>query len=554
MNQHTIPLNQLRFGHEATPPINARKVGREEDITSLAASIEAHGLGQALSVRMIDGVAYVADGNRRLAALRLNAERGLLPADWLVKVDDSIEGDAGEISLALNIERVPMHEADQYEKFCELQRAGMTEEQISARFGIEAARVRRMLALGALSPIILDAWRDGEFGRDSVEIVRAFTLAANVADQERAYEKLKKAERLHGNLIRQEFGSDRNSGALVALVGIDAYKAAGGFVTEDLFGENHVVSDAALLRSMADEKLASTRQALLDDGWSWVEFYDALPYSWTYSWQKLSLAKTTATAEQKAAAGCVIRFDFNSHLEITYGVIKPKPAKAEKKSADAPAVPALISNAVMQRLSVQLTAAAKQAITANPKTALAAVVAGLVTRTAYGGIPVRVCAEGMLKEGRDKPDFAQLFSGLLDKSVDELLDALAIEAGFMLDMHSHTNTNPPLGNSVNRVFVEALEADILQTALRDRFDAEDYFKSVPKSFTLAAIREAIGDDQAQKAEKLKKGEIVALALANIPKTGWLPPELRTARYAGPRAKAKPTRKLRTKKAAEQVTA
>jgi ParB family transcriptional regulator, chromosome partitioning protein len=32
---------------------------------------------------------------------------------------------------------------------------------------------------------------------------------------------------------------------------------------------------------------------------------------------------------------------------------------------------------------------------------------------------------------------------------------------------------------------------------------------------------------------MKRDELVKFALANVPKTGWLPVELRTASYAGP---------------------
>lgn len=535
MSTETLPLDQLRFGHEAEPPINARKVGRTEEIEPLAASIMAHGLGHALTVRIIDGGYFVADGNRRLAALRLNVEKGLLPADWSVKVDTSTTGDAGELSLALNIERAPMHEADQYEKFVELNRAGMAPEDIAARFGIELARVRKMLALGALSPVILDAWRLGRFGRDSVDIVRAFTLAASIADQERVFEKLGDSN-LSGYAIRREFGAaDRQHGGWLELVGADVYRAAGGSVTEDLFGENHIFSDIPLLRSLLDATLAKRRQELLDAGWKWVEFNDDLPYSWTYSWQKLH-GGAEASAEVKAKAGCVLRLQgHDGRLEVTYGVIKPGASKAASPGGTKTNGPVLISNAVTQRLSVQLTAAAKQAITANPKTALAAVVAGLVSRMAYGGIPVRVHAEGLLKEGRQPEDFTALFTALLAKSTDDLLAVLAAEAGFMLDMQSMNNLAPPLSKDVNRVFVEALEVDVMQAALRDRFDAADYFKSVQRVFTLKAITEALGADQARAAEKMKKGDLVAFALANVPPTGWLPPELRTAHYAGPKA-------------------
>ena len=106
--------------------------------------------------------------------------------------------------VALNFEREPMHEADQYERFSQLQDAGATSGEIAGRFGIEESRVNRMLALGKLSPLILEAWRDGTLAEIGEEggIVRAFTLAPTTKDQE-AVLRLKKSGNLRPHLIRR---------------------------------------------------------------------------------------------------------------------------------------------------------------------------------------------------------------------------------------------------------------------------------------------------------------------------------------------------------------
>ncbi|MDR3473363.1 MAG: ParB/RepB/Spo0J family partition protein [Devosia sp.] len=585
MNEiRTISLDRLRFGHEADPPINARKIGREDDIESLAASIVAHGLGQALNVKEIDGEVYVADGNRRLAALRLNAERGRIASDEPINCsfrDDDY--DADELSLALNIERVPMHEADQYEKFHEFRARGMTEEQIAGRFGIEPVRVRRMIAIGRLHPVILDAWRNDEFQRP-IETVRAFTMAPSQKAQKEVYDRLNKKGQLSPNWVREAFGAgNREAAKLLIFVGRDAYLAAGGKIIEDLFGEDHAISNFDLVRKLADARIEREKKVLVDAGWAWAEESSDLPQSWNYSWQKISprkldnpsddeaaeikslkkvLGKTSRwerSEEQQAAAarledietgirirsysdserkkaGAAVSIGMDGHLHVTYGLVKPAAPKKEKSKAGEPAAPATISNAMMERLSVQLTAAAKQAIVANRHTALAALVAGLACST-YG-IPVRIKAEGLLREGRQVESFSEVFDRLRAISDADLMQAAAHEVSFCLDLQRHHADQPPFKTPMFLNFCEALEADALQDALRQHFDAEDYFKMVPRAFTEAAIGEAINEDEARKAAKLKKGELVAFAVKNVPPTGWLPVELRTSTYAGPAKSAR----------------
>lgn len=73
-------------------------------------------------------------------------------------------------------------------------------------------------------------------------------------------------------------------------------------------------------------------------------------------------------------------------------------------------------------------------------------------------------------------------------------------------------------------------------ALRQTFDAQDYFSGAAKPIVITAIREALNEDEARKADKLKKAELVGYAVSNVVPTGWLPPELRPATYSGPRAK------------------
>ncbi|HGV3220275.1 TPA: ParB/Srx family N-terminal domain-containing protein [Escherichia coli] len=69
-------------------PLNVRTVPYSaESVSELAESIKGVGLLQNLVVHALPGDRHgVAAGGRRLAALNMLAERGILPADWPVRV------------------------------------------------------------------------------------------------------------------------------------------------------------------------------------------------------------------------------------------------------------------------------------------------------------------------------------------------------------------------------------------------------------------------------------------------------------------------------------
>jgi ParB family chromosome partitioning protein len=587
-----MSLDQLRFGHEATPPLNPRKVGRNANLETLAASLLAHGQGQAMNVRQIDGITYVIDGNRRLAAFRLLVEQGKLPADHPVKIDLDTTADGGELSLALNLEREAMHPADIYRAFREINAKGIGEKDIATRFGMKPKEVRQYLAIGDLHEVVLDGWRDGIIREDTV---KAFTIAGSLEQQAEVYKRLKDKGGLYAYNVREALGaSDREAAQLLTFVGEDEYKAAGGRIIKDLFGDEHVIGDRGILDRLASEKLQAELDRLTAEGWSWVSLAKDLPDAWSWNWAKqqpdllpteeeaAELARLRAlfedadpwrrtkeereaeaahrnlqnairprcyTAEHKAAGGAVVYIDHHAQLAVSLGVIKPS---ASKKDKDAPA--SGLSNALMARLSVQLTQAARDAITTDPHVGLAALLAGL--SASLHGQPVKVSASGMAGARVAPTDFAASLSAFLAMPDSELVAAAAQAAIATLDMTVINASNPPLGVTNNATLADALPAEAMNQALRDRFDAADYFAGAAIPIVLRAIGEALNADEARKAEKLKKADLVTFALANVPPTGWLPPELRTAHYAGPATKPEAPKKTRVKRTAmaEQVAA
>ena len=184
-----IPLSKLVLS-----AANVRRTCRENGLEELAASIQAHGLLQSLAVRPeldADGAETgkyrVTGGGRRLTALKLLAKRKAvaksLPVPCIVAA-----GDEEEASLAENVVRESLHPADQFEAFRRLaDEHGSSAEEIAARFGVTPQLVRQRLRLGAVSPRLLQIYRDGGLTLDQLT---AFALIEDHARQEQAFDSL----------------------------------------------------------------------------------------------------------------------------------------------------------------------------------------------------------------------------------------------------------------------------------------------------------------------------------------------------------------------------
>jgi ParB family chromosome partitioning protein len=556
--QKMIPLKNLRFGEEHDPPLNVRKTGREVRAKELADSIHEIGMGQALNVVGQKHLGFVEDGNRRLRALRILEERGNITGDTLIKceVGEKAGLKAGELGLALNVHREAMHPADEYEHFWRLHEQGMTDEQIAIRYGYDKKQVRKVLALGHVARVILDAWREGKgrFESEGFEIVAAFTLAPNVKEQIAVFKRLQKAGRIWPQPVRAAFGAGNGEIAKnLGLVGKVEYEKAGGKVTEDLFGDNHAVSDPPLLAKLAGAKIKEKLIGLTKDGWAWASLSTDLPYGWDYSWQKVK-GGAAASKEDKAKAGCAVVLG-NDGLKITYGLMKPDVAKKERaaaarEQAKAEGKPAekavpVVSDALINRLSLQLTRSVQTALAASPQIALAALLTGLDCRES--GTPVRIRKEGVgeYETRRDSEPFKAVLKRYAAMSLDDLLKAVAPAMSGAVTLQSFNKNSPPLNIPPYVGLIELLDPPAFTAAMKAQFDAADYFASVAKPLIITAITEAVNADEARKADKLKKGDLVKFAIENVAKTGWLPPELRTAHYSGPGAK-KPAAKTAAK--------
>ncbi|MCZ7593679.1 MAG: ParB/RepB/Spo0J family partition protein [Hyphomicrobium sp.] len=264
----TIPLNRL-----APWDGNVRRTGITDGIDELAASITAHGLLQSLVVRKGKRSKYeVVAGQRRYLALTALAKAGTITKDHPVPcmlAHDSV--DATELSLAENVVRAPMHPADQFEAFRALIDDGASVADVAARFGITETVVAKRLKLGRLSPVILDAYRNGDIGLDAAQ---AFAVTDDREAQERVFTELASWNR-DSYAIRRALTAEEipTSDKRVRFVGVDAYTEAGGVIRQDLFSEDGTgyLQDAILLDRLVTEKLTTIAAEVRAEGWRWVE-------------------------------------------------------------------------------------------------------------------------------------------------------------------------------------------------------------------------------------------------------------------------------------------
>ena len=303
-------LQTIALSHLVRSDANVRKTGAEEGVDELAASIAAHGLLQNLTVRPVadrrngrGGKAprfEVIAGGRRLAALQKLVARGDLPSDVLIPCHAITGGLATEMGLAQNTLQCPMHPADQYEAFAALANDhGFSAEDIAARFGVTSAVVRQRLRLGAVSPVLMTAYRGGDMNLDQLA---AFAITDDHARQEAVWENLPawdcQREDIHRALLPQQVPShDRR----VRFVGLEAYEAAGGAIIRDLFDEEGggYLTDAVLLARLVQDKLAAAADAVKAEGWLWVEHGPEFDYAATAGMRRIYPQRIPLTEEEQ---------------------------------------------------------------------------------------------------------------------------------------------------------------------------------------------------------------------------------------------------------------
>ena len=436
----TIPLTQLRRAAD-----NVRKTRINADIASLAASIEAHGLLQNLTVRRLpangsDKRNYeVVAGGRRLQALKLLAKRRKLERDFGVpcRLVDEDQATALEVSLAENVVRVSLHPADQFDAFSRLQEQGLSSAEIGARFGAPQRLVEQRLKLAAVSPKLMAEYRENRIILDQLT---AFAVCDDHEAQERVWfeEGQRNRQSIRRALTRSLVdGSDRRA----RFVGAEAYEQAGGAITRDLFEEKAAYfADSQLLDRLVADKLRTEAETIRLEGWSFVEVQVELDHELLARFGKLfpqmieltpkdakrlkvmserydtlvSQLEEEASDEQVALldklsaeieelsrrrehwskkklkeAGALISLTSDGTLQVTRGLVRQEVNnKKARREADVPSAEQTprsdYSDALLRELSAHWTAGLRETVAGQPELALSALIHALALRTLFG--------------------------------------------------------------------------------------------------------------------------------------------------------------------------
>ncbi|MDP3676298.1 MAG: ParB/RepB/Spo0J family partition protein [Novosphingobium sp.] len=304
-----IPFSQLVLSQK-----NVRRVKAGLSIEDLADDIYRRTLLQSLNVRaMLDdngndtGQFEVPAGGRRFRALELLVKTKRMAKDQPVPCVVREAGIAEEDSLAENVMRVALHPLDQFRAFSALIEAGLSEEDIAARFFVSVSTVRQRLRLASVSPNLLEVY--GEDGM-TLEQLMAFSVTDNHARQEQVWDQAGQGQHVPAYHIRRLLTEDAIAAndRRVRFIGIDAYTGAGGYVMRDLFSsdDDGWLQDPALVEQLVNDKLATIAQEIGSEGWKWVEAAIDLPYGCERGKRRINGTTVPLTAEEQARLDALI--------------------------------------------------------------------------------------------------------------------------------------------------------------------------------------------------------------------------------------------------------
>ena len=210
-------------------------------------------------------------------------------------------GIAEEDSLAENVMREGLHPLDQFRAFSALIEAGLSEDDIAARFFVSVSTVRQRLRLASVSPALLDVY--GEDGM-TLEQLMAFSVTENHARQEQVWEQVNNGQHISAHNIRRLLTEDAIAAGdrRVRFIGIDSYTEAGGHVMRDLFSVegDGWLQDPALVEQLVGDKLATIAQEIGGEGWKWVEAAIDLPFGCERGKRRITGITVPLTDEQQA--------------------------------------------------------------------------------------------------------------------------------------------------------------------------------------------------------------------------------------------------------------
>lgn len=563
----TLKLSQLRLS-----PLNVRKV-EPTGIEALADDIHAHGLIQNLGVYEDAGKFWVFAGGRRFRALDLLKKRKVVTAAFPVPVIIKDKAEAIELSLVENTQRENMHPADAVTAFAQLRdEGGMSAEDIAARFGYSTGHVAKLLRLGSLAPALLEAFAADTIG---MEAAQALTMSEDHAAQIEAFERCGNSPAAIRRILTIE--KVRTDASAFCFVGLDAYEAAGGTITRDLFGETGYADDPVLLDELVAAKLDGIRAGFEAEGWKIVEVAAEAPhdiYSRGYlrpetreasDEEAAQLAALDAQIEaletegsedaaalferrdaitegfeaftdaQKANGGVCAYIGYKGDLVLrhwTVAVERPT-AKVEETGPYAASM--------IERLTAIRTMALQQEVASQPALAIDILLDSMTAQLLHGlhsydlaaDIHPTVTRHTVEQDVLDGSRLADLPALLVDRFADIPADGRfetirAMDEADKMQLLAALVATSINGTIFNHGGIGARQAtadkyaDAAGLDLRQHWTpGQTFFDRLKKASLLAILADECGEDAAANCAKMKKGDLAVAVNERLP-VGWLP--------------------------------
>ena len=553
------------------------------------------GLIENLIVKPLDGGFFgVSNGNRRLAALHQihGADSDEEIPCTSHEVDDA---DALEQSLITAVTARQLHPVDQYENFARLEERKTHEEIAQQYGLTEKEVRQALVLGKQLSPKIREAWRAGVIKAEVAkaftlgcdhktqdklykQLEKAGHLYEHVVRRELGADNSQgvaeilafvgaDAYRARGGSVVEDLfrkGSIVSDGALLKTMLAEALEAK----CEELRAEGwkwvaqlSELGEAArywpqILPKKLDyqgdeEEQLKKMEAKLDAAENGDQDLATADLDHDEAFHqlhseienvKLQVRQRSFTEAQRKRTGCIVEFDDDEGVvKLLVGIDKPEPvaataakpkaSKSETGEAEPEVEEPAISQALMHRLSLQLTEGAATALSQDVGLALIVLLAGFASKHSNF---VKISVNGVGAAALDLTGTIDLPGNIAMVKSLSLQDRMALIAPIAaagLDFQ-HRSFDRDDGRYLGTICNE-MDPASLNAALRGAFDAKDYFANVSKPILLQAIREALGDDVARQQANQGKPSIVAFALENVPPTGWLPVQLRAKGYDGP---------------------
>jgi ParB family transcriptional regulator, chromosome partitioning protein len=161
--QFQVSLDQIEHN-----PYQPRRTFDPDELSSLSASIRAHGVLQPLVVRAVGDHFQLIAGERRFRA----AKAAGLPA-VPVRIVDFNDQQVLEAALVENIQRADLNPIEKAQGFKEhLDRFGLTHEQLATRLGLARTTITNLVNLLELPPEIQDAVRTQQLSTGHAKLLK----------------------------------------------------------------------------------------------------------------------------------------------------------------------------------------------------------------------------------------------------------------------------------------------------------------------------------------------------------------------------------------------